>query len=85
MPAAPDFHCHSTFSTLDGMGSPGDVVQRAKKLNWGAVCLTEHGWMGSAPLFYKSARAEGLEPILGCEFYIVSDDDLGLNNSPATT
>ena len=83
MPAAPDFHVHSTFSTLDGMGSPKAVVERAKQLKWGAVCLTEHGWMGSAPLFYKAARAEGLEPILGCEFYIVSDDDLGVKKAPS--
>lgn len=83
MPAAPDFHVHSTFSTLDGMGSPKDVVKRAKALKWGAVCLTEHGWMGSAPSFYQAARAEGLNPILGCEFYIVADDDLGVKNTPS--
>jgi len=81
MPAAPDFHVHSTFSTLDGMGTPMDVVKRAKALGWGAVCLTEHGWMGSAPLFYKAARSEGLNPIIGCEFYIVEDDDLGVKQA----
>lgn len=36
MPAAPDFHVHSTFSTLDGMGTPLAVVERGKALGWGA-------------------------------------------------
>lgn len=77
---APDLHAHSTFSMLDGMGSPYDVVKRAKELGWGAVCLTEHGWMGSAPVLYQAARAEKLNPILGCEMYVVPDDELGLKN-----
>lgn len=79
---SPDLHVHSTFSMLDGMGSPGDVVKRAKELGWGAVCLTEHGWMGSAPVLYQAARAEKINPILGCEMYIVPDDELG--NGKAT-
>jgi len=74
---APDLHCHSTFSLLDGMGSPADVVNRAKKLGWESAALTEHGWLGSAVPFYQAARANGINPILGCEFYIVPDHMLG--------
>jgi DNA polymerase-3 subunit alpha len=77
---APDFHVHSTFSTLDGMGTPLAVVERAKKLGWGAVCLTEHGWMGSAPVLYKAARENGLNPIIGCEFYVVPNEILGVKS-----
>lgn len=80
MPAAPDFHVHSTFSTLDGMGTPLAVVERAKQLGWGAVSLTEHGWMGSAPALYKAARENGLKPIIGCEFYIVPNEILGVKS-----
>ena len=75
---APDLHCHSTYSLLDGLGTPADVVRRAVELNWGAACLTEHGWMGSAPSFYQACRASGINPILGCELYIVPDDKLGI-------
>src|SRR3954470_18061645 len=77
---APDFHVHSTFSMLDGMGSPKAVVERAKELGWGAVSLTEHGWMGSAPVLYKAARENGVKPIIGCEFYIVSNEILGVKS-----
>lgn len=57
-PNAPDLHCHSTFSVLDGFGSPKSVVERAVELGWGAACLTEHGWMGSAPAFYQACKAD---------------------------
>lgn len=78
--ASPDFHVHSTFSTLDGMGSVSAVVDRAKQLGWGAVALTEHGHMMSAVALYRAARENGLKPIIGCEFYIVSNEILGVKS-----
>lgn len=69
-----DLHVHSTFSTYDGMGSPKSVVERAVALGWGAVCLTEHGWMGSAPVLYQEAKKAGIKPILGCEMYVTPED-----------
>lgn len=38
---AVDLHCHSTFSLLDGLGTPAQVVQRAKDLGWSSAALTE--------------------------------------------
>jgi DNA polymerase-3 subunit alpha len=70
----PDFHVHSHFSILDGQGTPKQVVERAKELGWGAACLTEHGWLGSAPSFYQACRAEKINPIIGCEMYIVPEN-----------
>lgn len=78
-----DLHCHSTFSILDGLGKPEDVVDRALALEWPAVSLTEHGWMGSAPVLYKAAKAKGIKPILGCEFYVTPDEWLGNNTALA--
>ena len=72
-----DLHCHSTFSLLDGFGSPKAVVQRAKELKWEAVSLTEHGSLMSAPALYKAAKAEKIKPILGCELYVTPDWALG--------
>jgi DNA polymerase-3 subunit alpha len=77
---APDLHCHSTFSLLDGFGSPESVVKRAVELGWGAAALTEHGWMGSVPLFYEACRAHKIKPIVGCELYVVPDEELGLQD-----
>lgn len=74
----PDLHCHSGFSLLDGMGTPKGIVERAKKLGWPAVAITEHGWMGSASILYKAAIENGLKPIIGCEMYVVPDEALGM-------
>jgi DNA polymerase-3 subunit alpha len=78
---APDLHCHSTFSMLDGMGTPKDVAKRAKELKWSAACLTEHGWIGSAPTFYKACVENGIKPIIGCEFYVVPNEILGVKGN----
>lgn len=73
---APDLHVHSTFSTYDGMGSPKAVVARAVELGWGAVALTEHGWLGSAPALYQEAKKAGIKPIIGCELYVTPEETL---------
>jgi DNA polymerase-3 subunit alpha len=82
---APDFHVHSAFSIYDGLGLPKLHVERAKELGWGAVCLTEHGWMGSAPTLYKAAKEAGLKPILGMEMYVVPDEFLIRDKSRTAT
>ena len=73
---APDLHVHSMFSTYDGMGSPQAVVDRAVELGWGAVTLTEHGWLGSAPWLYSAAKKAGIKPIIGVEMYVTPEDFL---------
>jgi len=68
-----DLHCHSTFSLLDGFGTPKAVVARAKELGWSAVSLTEHGHLMSAPQLYKEAKAQKIKPIIGSELYVTPD------------
>src|SRR5262245_44427093 len=80
-----DLHCHSTFSLLDGFGTPKSVVQRAKELGWGAVSLTEHGHLMSAPALYKEAKAAGIKPILGFEAYITPDYAFGERSKEFTS
>jgi DNA polymerase-3 subunit alpha len=77
---APDLHCHSTFSILDGLGTPEAVVKRAVELGWDAACLSEHGWIGSVPRFYKACRAAKIKPVLGCEMYVVPHDIFGVRS-----
>jgi DNA polymerase-3 subunit alpha len=92
----PDLHCHSTFSSAltsgDAYGTPQRIVERAVELGWGAVALTDHGWLGGAPALYKAAKAEKwwkghpnegeekpiLNPIIGCELYVTPDDMHGI-------
>ena len=86
---APDLHAHSTFSNSishgDSLGTPEAVALRAKELGWKAAALTEHGTLGSAPVFYKACRENGISPILGCEMYVVPDDVLGVHDKDVRT
>jgi DNA polymerase-3 subunit alpha len=57
----------------DAVGTPAEMVDRAVKLGWSAVALTDHGWLGGAPALYKAAREAGIKPIIGCELYVTPD------------
>ncbi|MEP7234372.1 MAG: DNA polymerase III subunit alpha [Ignavibacteriota bacterium] len=66
-------HNHTYFSLLDGAQSIKDLVAGAKRNEMSAVAITDHGVMFGAYEFYKTAKAEGIKPIVGCEIYIVSE------------
>ena len=66
-------HCHSSHSLLDGLGNPAEWVDAAVKKGFTALALTDHGSCSAALEFYKAAKAKGIIPIVGTEFY-VSDD-----------
>ncbi len=66
-------HTHSEFSILDGLSRVTDIVDKAKSLGHGSVAITDHGHMGNVPEFYSYAKKQGINPIIGEEFYIVPD------------
>ncbi len=63
-------HVHSEYSLLDGAIKVGRLVRRTKELGMGAVALTDHGNMFGAVKFFRTARQEGIKPILGMEAYV---------------
>lgn len=63
-------HCHSQYSLLDGAARVDQLVRRAKELGMNALALTDHGNLHGALEFYRKAKAEGLNPIIGYEAYI---------------
>src|SRR5689334_25236017 len=63
-------HCHSHYSLLDGASEIGRLVKRAKAHGMNALALTDHGNLHGSLEFYKKAKGEGLNPILGYEAYI---------------
>jgi DNA polymerase-3 subunit alpha len=79
-------HVHSHYSLLDGLGTPKEIVLRAKELGFPAVALTDHGVLYGAIEFYKAAKAEGINPIIGCEVYVAPgsrfDRTPGTENKP---
>ncbi len=65
-----NLHCHSHYSMLDGLGSPKEIVLRAKELGYPAAALTDHGVIYGLIEFYEAAKEEKIKPILGCELYV---------------
>jgi DNA polymerase-3 subunit alpha len=66
-------HVHSEYSLLDGAGRIDALVERAKSLGMTHLALTDHGVMYGAIAFYEACKKAGIEPIIGCEVYIVPE------------
>jgi DNA polymerase-3 subunit alpha len=67
-------HTHSEYSLLDGANRIGDLVQKAKEHGMPALALTDHGCLFGAWTFFKTAKSEGLKPIVGMEAYVAPGD-----------
>jgi DNA polymerase-3 subunit alpha len=72
-PSFVHLHVHSEYSLLDGACRVADLVARVKELEMPAVAITDHGSLGAAVQFYRTATAAGIKPILGLELYVVKD------------
>ena len=66
-------HVHSQYSMLDSALRLEAMVGAAKKMQMGALALTDHGNMFGALQFYKACKAAGVKPILGCEVNLCRD------------
>jgi len=62
-------HVHTEYSLLDGFSRIKKLVARAKELNMSSIAITDHGCMFGVIDFYKTAKKEGIKPIIGCEVY----------------
>ena len=67
-------HTHNQFSYLDGYGSDEAYLKRAKELGMTALAITNHGNVDGAIKFQKACKKEEIQPIHGCELYIVPDE-----------
>ncbi len=67
-------HIHTEYSLLDGMIRVDDLVDYAKENELPAIAITDHGVMYSAVEFYELAKHKGINPLIGCEFYVHNSD-----------
>ncbi len=63
-------HLHTQYSLLDGAIRIDDLLDKCREYNMDSVAITDHGAMYGALEFYLKAKAAGIKPIVGCEFYI---------------
>ncbi len=66
-------HNHTQFSLLDGATDIGKMMTKAANDGQKAAAITDHGNMFGVFKFVKEAKKQGIKPIVGCEFYMVSD------------
>ncbi len=66
-------HHHSTFSWLDGYGTPDQIMDRIVELDQDTCAITDHGNVVGHVPWQKAAKKFGIKPIYGCEFYIVDN------------
>ena len=63
-------HVHTEYSLLDGSNKIKEYVARAKELGMNSAAITDHGVMYGVIDFYREARKQRINPILGCEVYV---------------
>ncbi len=63
-------HVHTEFSLLDGSNKIKEYVARVKELGMNSAAITDHGVMYGVIDFYKEAKAQGINPVIGCEVYV---------------
>jgi len=73
-------HVHTDHSLLDGCSRTDRLCQRAAELGMKALSITDHGVLYGLTSFFKQAEAHGIKPLLGCEIYLVYQDELATVN-----
>ena len=73
-----ELHCHSHYSLLDGASAPEALVARAVELGLPALALTDHDGLYGAVAFWRAARAQGIQPIIGAELTLAHGSHLTL-------
>ena len=63
-------HVHSEYSMLDGAARVKPLIQAAAERKMPAIAVTDHGNTFGAFDFWKSARDQGVKPIIGIEAYV---------------
>ncbi|GAB1433642.1 DNA polymerase III subunit alpha [Spirochaetota bacterium] len=63
-------HVHSDYSLLDGSATIAALVGTASSFGMPGLALTDHGNMFGALKFYNECKKQGINPIIGSEFYV---------------
>ena len=68
-------HVHSEYSLVDGIIRINELVDQTLKLGYHSVALTDLTNLFGLIEFYRSARMNGIKPIVGSEIRIAKDKD----------
>ena len=73
-----ELHCHSNYSFQEGASSVGELLLRAKSLEYPALALTDHDNLCGAMEFARAANSIGVHPIIGAEVTLTDGSHLTL-------
>ena len=59
---------HTHYSLLRGFCKPDEIVSKCKEYGYKACAITDYKSVSGAVNFYKACQAEGIKPIIGCDF-----------------
>lgn len=68
-------HVHTDASALDGINKCDALCKHVKQNKMSACAVTDHGNMHAAIDFYKRAKENNINPLIGVEAYITSNED----------
>ena len=68
-----NLHQHTTYSFLDGYGTPAQYLKRMQDLDQPGMALTDHGNIFAHHPFEKEWRGSDKHLAYGCEFYAVEE------------
>src|SRR5512140_2607287 len=72
MPAAyAELHCISNFSFLRGASHAGELAERAARLGYSALAITDECSVAGIVRAHVAAKEHGLKLIIGSEFTLV--------------
>lgn len=68
-----ELHLHTQMSSMDGITSANDIVERAALWGHSAVAVTDHGVVQAFPEAYAAGQNNGVKILLGLEAYLIND------------
>ncbi|CAL4320503.1 DNA polymerase III subunit alpha [Buchnera aphidicola (Periphyllus testudinaceus)] len=66
---------HSDYSILDGLSKPKKIIQKTTSLKMPAVGITDFSNLYGVIKFYKLSHKNGIKPIIGVDFNLLSDNN----------
>lgn len=65
---------HSDFSMCDGLNKVKPIIGKAVALDMPAIALTDQTNLCGLVKFYHATHGAGIKPIIGCDFWVKSDE-----------
>lgn len=73
-PSYAELHCHSSYSFLDGVSDPDDLVRRASELGYSGLAITDSDGVYGVVRFARAAEELGIPTVYGAELTLHLDE-----------